>query len=107
MIYFSLAVLLPMLWYGYWWLIIPVAFVTGYLTRLRGARAFAIGSGLAWATLAFFRDGELAGRVSKRMAGMFSMPSSGFLFLLIAVLGFVTAWLWFKAGRAVRTALRD
>lgn len=104
--YFGLALLLPALWFGSWLLLAPLAFGAGYLTKGKDAWKFALASGLAWAALAFVRDGQTGAIISERMSGMFSLPSSSLLFLIIAVLGFVTAFLWFKAGGSTRVLLK-
>jgi hypothetical protein len=100
-IYLSLAFLLPAFWFGAWWMAIPIAFVLGFWLQGKDAAKFALGCGAAWAALAFVRDGDSAGAVSYRMTGMFSLPSSG-IFLVILLLGFVTGFLWFKAGGSLR-----
>jgi hypothetical protein len=88
-IYLSLAFLLPAFWFGAWWMAIPIAFVLGFWLQGKDAAKFALGCG------------DSAGAVSYRMTGMFSLPSSG-IFLVILLLGFVTGFLWFKAGGSLR-----
>lgn len=106
MIYFGLALILPALWFGSWLLLAPVGFFAGYISRGSGAWKFALAGGLAWSTLAFVRDGKSGAIISQRLAGMLSLPASGWLFLVIAALGFVTAFLWFKAGASSRVLLK-
>lgn len=106
MIYFGLALLLPALWFGSWLLLAPLGFFAGYISRGEGAWKFGLASGLSWSALAFVRDGESGAIISQRLAGMLSLPGSGLLFLVIAILGFVTAYLWFKAGAGSRVLLK-
>lgn len=107
MIYLGLGLLLPAFWLGFWWLIFPLAFALGFaMGDRRSPSGFALGAGLVWSALAFLRDGETAGVISARMAGMFSLPGSMGFFFVILLIGFVTAWLWYAAGAQVKVLLK-
>ena len=103
MIYLSLLILLPALWFGWWWLLPLIAFLSGLSLREQKPWHFAAGAGLAWSALAFIRDGELAGIVSERMSGAFFMPWGPLFFVIVFLVAFITAWLWFRVGRALRS----
>ncbi len=106
MTYLALGLLLPAFWFGFWWLIFPIALAVGYaMGEKRSGIAFALGAGLVWASLAFVRDGETAGVISRRLAGMFSLPGSVAFFVLVFVIGFLSAWFWFAAGRQIQVLL--
>ena len=100
MMYISLGLMLPAFWFGAWWLIAPIVFAVGWLTVPRGGVSFAFGVGLAWSALAFVRAGEHGSIIFRRMSAMLSLPYPWMLFVLLTGLGFLTAWLWFKAGAA-------
>jgi hypothetical protein len=94
------------MWLGFWWLLVPLSFVLGMLVK-EGGRRFALGAGVAWSALAFIRDGRNAsGVIAERLAGMFSLPNAFAFFIVLALLGFVTALLWFRAGREVRVLIK-
>jgi hypothetical protein len=102
-IYIGLTLVLPAFWFGFWWLLIPIAFAMGYTVKISG-HGFALGSGIAWAALAFIRDGQNShGAIAGRMAGMFSLPGAPAFYCLLIFLGYLTAILWFKAGGQARS----
>ncbi len=56
------------------------------------------GCGLVTAALAFVKDGQNSGLISPRVAGLFGLPSSFLLYVLMFGISFVTAFLCFRAG---------
>ena len=104
MLYFGLVVFLACGWFLPWWSLALASFVLGLVVR---ASAWKIGAAaaLAWASLAYILDGHSHGLISQRMSGLFGMPSHFLIFLLMAVLGAVTATLFFRAGSAFRSAV--
>lgn len=114
MIFASLAFTVASLWWVGWWTLIPLSLIAGYFLDQYPSRQWqqALASGVAWAALAFVRDGQSFGLISRRMSGAFNLPRPELIFGLVFVLGALTAWLWFRAGRflrqcsAMRSAMR-
>lgn len=100
MIFASLALLIPTIWFLPWWALAPLATFAGYMNDGRSMRAlqFSFSAGLVWCAMAFLKDGQNAGIISSRIAKMFSAPFSGFAFILVFAIGFLTALLFFQAG---------
>ncbi len=59
----------------------------------------AFSAAIAHAALAFYKDGRNLGLISKRMSGLFGLPQPELIFLVMAVLAFVTVWLGLRAGK--------
>jgi hypothetical protein len=102
MIYFSLALFLVAGWVLPWWALAVVALVLGFSFPQSRGRSVALAAAIAWAALAFIKDGHSHGIISQRMSGLFSLPAAPVMFVVMGVLGAVTAFLFFKAGSAIR-----
>lgn len=102
MFFFCLAVFSLVLWFFPWWSLALVAFVVGMFVREYRGLHVALAGAVAWSALAFLQDGFSHGLISKRMSVLLGLPSSGLLFLLMAVLGAVTAILCAHAGRSLQ-----
>lgn len=100
MFFFSLAVFLLASWTLPWWGLALAAAVlgglrpTGWCSDLQRGGAAA----LAWAALAYVQDGRNFGQVSRRLAGLFHLPRPALIFVVMALLAFVTAVLCAHAG---------
>lgn len=100
MFFFSLAVYAVCAWILPWWGIGMAAFCLGILhggTRTNAVQT-AGAAGLVWACLAFILDGHSHGLISRRMAGLFNLPAPALMFVLMFVIGAVTALLCFWSG---------
>lgn len=104
MFFFCLVVFLFTLWASSWWCFAAVSFVLGYLVQKVRVKLFQVAAAgaIAWAALAFVQDGISHGLISKRMTALLGLPSPFLIFLLMAVLGALTAVLAFRAGVSVR-----
>jgi hypothetical protein len=113
MFYLALILFSVCAWWAPWWAIAPVALVVGVLMENDGKTIFksALAAGLAWAATAFLLDGRSLGLVSRRLAGLFSLPSIYFVYILTGLMGFITAFLFIKAGSTIgpwrRSGSRD
>lgn len=105
MIYLGMVLVFPAMWYGFWWLLVPIGLVLGWFSK-SGGKSFGLGAGLVWAGAAYLRDGMNAhDAIAPRMAGMFSLPNAFCFYLVLILIGYVTGWLWFRAGREVRVLI--
>jgi len=100
MLFVSLGVLIPALWFLPWWTLSLLGFAAGFLSGPSRQRAlqFSLCAGLVWAAEAFIKDGKNAGVISQRLSGLFDLPSVGLVFAVVFVVGFVTAFLFFQAA---------
>lgn len=103
MMFFGMAVMIPVIWFLPWWSMGLASLWLGFISgpRPRNAVTFACAAGLVWAALAFLKDGKSSGIISQRMSAMFTLPFPPLIFVLVFVLGFVTAFLCFRAGAAL------
>jgi hypothetical protein len=107
MFFFSLLVFMLAGWFLPWWALMIAAMaigITAPVTLNRGMHVFLAGA-LAWAALAYILDGRSYGTISSRMAGVFGLPSSGLMFVLMAAIGGVTAALGFQTGLFIKRQL--
>jgi hypothetical protein len=102
MFYFCLAVFLVVGWLCPWWALAVAALILGLAFPTASGRGVALAAAVAWAALAYIKDGMSQGIISRRMSGLFSLPAAPLIFLLMAVLGAITALLFYKAGSAIR-----
>ncbi len=100
MFFFGLALSAAVIWLLPWWALPLTAFLIGFMLpyKFHYVWSFSLSAGLAMAALSFVRDGQSHGLISKRMAGLLSLPTPTLLFAVIFILGFVTAALWMQAG---------
>jgi hypothetical protein len=70
------------------------------------SRAVTLAAAIAWAALAYLKDGHSHGLISQRMSGLFNLPAAPLIFLVMAALGAMTAFLFFKAGSSMRGVQR-
>jgi hypothetical protein len=105
MMYFGMALLLPLIWFLPWWSVAAAAGWLGWISgpRLGNALKFSSAAGIVSFALAFIKDGRNGGLISPRVAGLFGLPFSGAAFLMVFVLAFVTAFLCFQAGAWLST----
>ena len=104
MFFFSLALFLAVSWTLPWWVSALAGLVLG-LNRVPGWKdslTFSSGAGLAWAALSYVQDGRNYGLISRRLAGMFSLPSPLLVYVVMGLLGFVTVFLCSQSGAAMR-----
>lgn len=103
MIYASMIVMIAAFAFLPWWTLIFISAIAGGLAgrSKRHAARFGLAAGLVWAALAVFRDGQNFGLISRRMAGAFALPVDQLIFVVVAGLGFMTAFLCFQCGAAV------
>lgn len=106
MIFFAILVMLPVIWFLPWWAVALSAFVLGYwvASRVSQQLSVAVAAGLVWAALAYLRDGQNYGLISKRMSGLLGLPYDFLIFPALAILGFAVALLWVRMGALVRSA---
>lgn len=104
MFFFSLALFVVASWSAPWWLAGGIGFAMGSLREMNAREAlhFSSACGVAWAALAYVQDGRNFGLISRRVGGLFNLPHFSIVFLLMAILGFVTAFLGLQAGLALR-----
>ncbi|MGZ3722487.1 MAG: hypothetical protein ACXVA9_06135 [Bdellovibrionales bacterium] len=106
MIYFSVVVFSFCGWFLPWYGLGAAAFILGIAFPDKPAQV-SLGAALAWAAGAYLLDGQSHGIISQRMSGLFGLPSSFLIFLVMAFLAAVTAFLCFNAGAAIRGALNS
>lgn len=104
MFFFSLALFLLVSWTSPWWVVGIIGFAMGLLREMNFKESFHFSSAcaLAWAALAYVNDGRNFGLISSRVGGLLSLPYSSLVFLIMAVLGFVTVFLCLQSGLALR-----
>lgn len=88
-----------------WYAIMIAAAVMGWTfnqASIKQHLSLAMAAGFANVACAFFDDGRNYGLISKRMSGMFSLPSSYGIFAVMFMLAFVSVILWLRAGMALR-----
>jgi hypothetical protein len=87
-----------------WWSLAAAGLLLGIFLPAKKARAVQVSAAaaLAWAILAYILDGRSHGLISQRMSGLFGMPSPWLMFLLMALIGAVTALLNYQAGVFIR-----
>ena len=86
---------------GPWWTFAIVAWANAFYRSIkkRPARVVAaLNATAAWIVLAFVRDAMNGFRISHRVGGFLSLPSGFLLYVVIAILAFVTAWLAASSG---------
>lgn len=104
MIFASLALLIPAIWIFPWWALPVFSAFAGFFVEGKTSRAvqFSICAGVVACAFAFIKDGQNGGVISRRVSAMFALPGAGFAYLVLFFLCFVTAFLWFRAGRSLR-----
>lgn len=105
MIYLSLALFVLAAATLPWWATALIGFAFGltHAADTIGARLrIVLSSGLAWSAMAFVHDGRLHGLVSRRLAGLFGLPSPGLMFVVEAVVAMMTVTLALGAGASWR-----
>lgn len=107
MFFFALAVFLACGWLLPWWSLAAASLSLGILLPTRPAWTISFAAAVAWATLAFLKDGHSHGIISQRMSALFGLPAAPLIFLVMAILGAVTAVLFFKAGASLRLAATE
>lgn len=70
--------------------------------RVSEHASLAVSAGVAQAALAFWADGRLLGVVSRRLGGLLQLPSPMLMFAVMFGLGFISAFLWLRAGVWIR-----
>lgn len=109
MIFFALLIFLPLIWFAPWWALGLGSFVLGY-TRVHTWKeqwTISLVAGMVWAALAFIRDGQSYGLISKRLSGLLGLPVSGGVFLIVLALGLLFSLLWLRSGALVKVAFRS
>jgi hypothetical protein len=106
MFFFCLALFLLCGWLLPWWGLALIAFFLGIAFNGK-ARHVALAAAAAWTALAYIHDGQSHGIIARRMAGLFGLPSPYLIFLLMAILGALTALFFFQAGAVIRGAVKS
>ena len=108
MIFFAALLFIPLIWFLPWWSIAPVALVLGFWMAPKVSQqiSVALAAAFVWPTLAFLRDGQNYGLISKRMSGLLSLPHESLIFPALAVLAFTFALLWVRSGALLKESLR-
>ncbi len=106
MIFFGMALMLPVVWFLPWWCFVLFSVLAGALSGgvPRATWSFAFGAALIWPALAFIKDGRSAGVISQKLSALLSLPSPGLIFVVVFILAFVTAFLSFQTGATLRSA---
>lgn len=104
MFFFSLAVFLVSAWSTPWWVAALIGLVMGMAREntWRESIQFSSACALAWAALAYVNDGRNFGLISKRVGGLLNLPHFSLLFVIMAVIGFMTVFLSLQSGQALR-----
>jgi hypothetical protein len=104
MFFFSLTLFLIATWCAPWWMCGLIGFAAGFLRPGFTMRRLqlSVASGLAWAALAYVQDGRNFGLVSRRLGGLMHLPHPLLIFVIMAVLGFVTVLLAAQSGASLR-----
>ncbi len=89
-----------------WWLFVIISIIAGGLTAARKPKVLiwiAMTAGIAWVVAALTQDLVSAGRISKRLAGIFALPFPALLYLglffiaaILSLLGAVGARLFVR-----------
>lgn len=88
-----------------WYAASIMALLIGFFIRfatLRQHLVLAASAGLANGACAFMADGRNYGLVSKRMSGLFSLPTPGLIFVTLFVMSFLSVFLWLRGGSVLR-----
>lgn len=90
-----------------WWAIVLGCGMVGFLRPARILLDFqlALVTGTVALGMAFYADGRNFGLISKRMAGLFSLPIPDLVFALIFILFSLTALLSLQSGKALRALM--
>jgi hypothetical protein len=103
MFFFSLAVFAVCAWILPWWCLSLAALLMGvfFTASRKSALQITASAGLVWAAMAWIWDGHSYGIISHRMAGLFNLPATVLIFVLMAAVGGVTALLSYLTGASV------
>jgi hypothetical protein len=105
MFFVSLILIALTSWFCPWWSLVLVA---GALSSCRTPSwMVTIAAMMVWPALAFIQDGLNHGQISGRMAGLLQLPEPILIFVLMAILAGVTAWLACQVGALLRSAYTD
>lgn len=107
MFFFSLGLFLVAVKFLPWWGLALVAFLLGTMLKKSSASwglQVALAGASAWMALAFLQDGRSLGVISQRLASLFHLPSPLLIFVIVALLGALTAGLPFQAGTRLRAS---
>src|SRR5438045_391791 len=88
-----------------WYAVSVMAFLFGLCftpTKVSRQVGLCFAAGVAHVACAFYFDGRNYGLISQRMSGLFSLPSSGLLFVVLFVMSFLSAFLWMRGGAFLR-----
>jgi hypothetical protein len=88
-----------------WYAATVVALFIGLSFRqasLQQHLSLAVASGIAYAACAFMADGRNYGLISRRMSGLFMLPSPYLLFAVLFMISFISVLLWLRFGFEIR-----
>lgn len=107
MFFFCLALFLALGWLAPWWAAALAALALGWARPASPREIFQLGgaSALAWAALAYIKDGRNFGLISQRLAGMFNLPHPLLVYVCMGLIAFATVVLCAQAGASLRLLL--
>jgi hypothetical protein len=105
MLFFSLTVFCLCIWLLPWWGVFFAAGFLGWILPggLRRTLEVTLSAALVAVAVAFVSDERSFGLISKRMSGVFSLPFSSGIFVVLGVIVALTAFFGYRSGMVLRT----